>query len=318
MDYFYTNLKDDLYDVALISPANKGASTLYGVSGYASATFAKRHLDAVPNLHLKLIIGMPGQKSDLLAYLNLRSSYGERISIHYLNSPPPVHCKLYAWYDLRGPVIGFSGSANYSQYGFIAKDQINQLVVTSPSQIRDVFSVLLPNCISAENIDPASTLPPVEGATISGAVLAGEVDWISPGKKVRISFLPRNGVLPVRSGLNWGQRPEYRRDPNQAYLSLRKDVRNEGFLPPLAITFTLLTDDGKAFDCVVAQQGRKAIHSTNDNSELGKYFRARLGLPSGALIKTEDLVRYGRTDYTLEKLNEETFLLDFSSPKTDV
>jgi hypothetical protein len=126
------------------------------------------------------------------------------------------------------------------------------------------------------------------------------------------------------SGLNWGQRLQRtysqdrksftvtQREPNQAYLSLKQNSRKEGFLPPRALTFSLITDDGESFDCVVAQDGRKAIESTYNNSLLGIYFRRRLGLPLGSKIEVDDLENYGRTDYTIEKIDEETFLLDFS------
>ena len=126
-------------------------------------------------------------------------------------------------------------------------------------------------------------------------------------------FLSKNGELPLRSGLNWGQRPEHNRNPNQAYLSIRSDARREGFLPEKTFTFTLLTDDNETLDCTVAQEGRKAIHTTNDNSLLGKYFRDRLGIDSGLLVTKDDLIRYGRTDFLLKKLDDETFFLDFSS-----
>lgn len=83
-------------------------------------------------------------------------------------------------------------------------------------------------------------------------------------------------------------------------------------MPEIGYTFSLITDDGQAFDCVVAQEGRKAIHSTNDNSEIGKYIRNRIGVPLGSPVTVDDLKKYGRTDYTIEKIDEETFLLDFS------
>ena len=138
----------------------------------------------------------------------------------------------------------------------------------------------------------------------------GEIEWIENNKSVRISFLSRNGTLPSRAGLNWGQRPG--REPNQAYLPIRSDARQEGFLPEKTFTFSLLTDDNETFDCTVAQDGRKAIHSTNDNSELGKYIRKRLGVKLGSFVTKDDLLRYGRTDFLLKKLDDETFFLDLS------
>jgi len=45
---------------------------------------------------------------------------------------------------------------------------------------------------------------------------------------------------------------------------------------------------------------------------LGKYLRGRLNLAPGSPIVKEDLIRYGRTDFLLKKLDDETFFLDFS------
>ena len=152
----------------------------------------------------------------------------------------------------------------------------------------------------------------------------GEIEWELPNKRVTISFLDKKGNLPLLSGLNWGQRLSKRinkktgeiswdqREPNQAYLSLKMDSRKFGFLPEKAFTFSLITDDNQSFDCVVAQEGRKAIHSTNNNSEIGIYIRKRIGKPLGSLITVEDLEKYGRTDYTIEMIDHETFLFDFS------
>ena len=86
-------------------------------------------------------------------------------------------------------------------------------------------------------------------------------------------------------------------------------------MPERSFTFSLITDDKQSFDCVVAQDGRKAIHSTNDNSEIGRYIRQRLGVSLGNKVTVDDLEKYGRTDYTIEKINEETFLFDFSVNK---
>ena len=89
-------------------------------------------------------------------------------------------------------------------------------------------------------------------------------------------------------------------------------MKQEGFLPEKTFTFTLLTDDNETLDCTVQQDGRKASSTTNDNSLLGKYFRGRLGVESGSLVTKDDLIRYGRTDFSLRKLDDETFFLDFS------
>ena len=61
-----------------------------------------------------------------------------------------------------------------------------------------------------------------------------------------------------------------------------------------------------------AQDGGKGIHSTLNNSLLGKYFRNRLGLANGAFVTKSDLLKYGGTDVDFYKIDEETYYLDFS------
>ena len=75
----------------------------------------------------------------------------------------------------------------------------------------------------------------------------------------------------------------------------------------------VLTDDGFPFVFVVAQGKKgKALQTTQNNSLLGEYIRTRMGLPSGEFIEREHLEDYGRTDVTFTKIDEETYLMDFS------
>ena len=121
--------------------------------------------------------------------------------------------------------------------------------------------------------------------------------------------------MQVKSGLNWGQRLDdkgYQRGRNQTYLPIRKSATKVGFLPEKEFTFTMLTDSGISLDCTVQQDGRKAVTTTDNNSILGRYIRQRIGVDDGSLISVEDLERYGRTDFVLSKIDEETFLFDMS------
>lgn len=123
----------------------------------------------------------------------------------------------------------------------------------------------------------------------------------------------RNGEMPTTSGLNWGQRDG--REHNQAYLKLTPDIYNSGFFPAAPECFTVRTDDGKYMICRRAQKSKdgEAIHTPTSNSLLGEYFRNRLGLANGAYVTKEDLLRYGRTDVTFYKLDNDEYLMDFST-----
>ena len=322
-------LTNNLYDSILIEPITRGvANQLFIVSGYASATFLRRHLHQLENLavddfQINLIVGMPSKRSDHRAFLQIHDDYGDNFNGYYYNGRVPVHSKVYSWLMNEVPISGFTGSANYSQYGFFADKQINQMNEDNPVQILDFYHSLLghstymPEAVVEENV--LERIPQIEGS-----IIPGQISWIEMDRSVRISFLGTNGILPTRSGLNWGQRQERRinratgeitlvqREPNQAYLSIKKDARKEGFLPEKGFTFSMLTDDNIVMDCVVAQDGRKGVQTTDDNSLLGKYIRDRLNVPHGTFLTVEHLEEYGRTDFTLIKIDDETFLFDFS------
>lgn len=318
----------NIYSSTLIEPSVSGvANKLFIVSGYASATFARRHIVELikkgnRSFEINLIIGMPSKQNDHLAFLSLHTEFKGMFNGYYYQGKPPVHCKVYSWFNEDKPISGFAGSANYSQYGFFSEEQLNQLSIENPIEIKSLYDSLLKTSIFIPN--HKKILPKGHRIPKIASIAPGQIDWEIPEQRVTISFLDTKGKVPTTSGLNWGQRLEKRihkktgevsfvkREPNQAYLSIKKDARKIGFLPEHAYSFSVITDDGNSFDCVVAQEGRKAIETTNDNSLLGKYFRKRIGVPLSSPISVEDLEKYGRTDFTIEKIDEETFLLDFS------
>lgn len=73
---------------------------------------------------------------------------------------------------------------------------------------------------------------------------------------------------------------------------------------------TAITDDHHQLTLRVEQQNNKVITTPVRNSDLGEYFRNRLGLANGAYVTRDDLTRYGRTDVKFVKLDEETFYMD--------
>ncbi len=115
--------------------------------------------------------------------------------------------------------------------------------------------------------------------------------------------------VPDRSGLNWGQRDK--RNHDQTYLSVPAEIAKSGFFPKRGARFLLHTVDGQHFECAIAQDGDKAIHTVEDNSLFGSYFRGLLGVPSGSLVSIEHLRKYGRDSVTIYKLPQGDYLLDF-------
>jgi hypothetical protein len=324
----------DLYNEVLIHPTKRGsANELFIVSGYASATFLRKHvtdlIKAKIQCKINLIIGMPSKKSDHVAFVQLHTEFPS-VEAYYYAGKVPVHNKIYSWYYNEMPLEGFSGSANYSQQGFNEKMQGNQMCNDDAIEIKNFYLSLLHKSAYIPSVKVNQRVILSNIPHVAGSIPAGAVQWIIPDISVRISFLQPDGTLPAgASGLNWGQRlmnvydkkvhdktrkiiRRVARNPDQAYLSIKSDATKLGFLPEKNFTFTLLTDDNKSFDCKVQQDGRKAITTTYDNSEIGKYIRDRLKIPHGTRVTENHLLQYGRTDFTLVKINDETFLFDFS------
>lgn len=311
-------IKSNLYKSVLLDPASDGANELFIVSGYASATFTRRHIDDLLKVSgeskVNLIIGMPSKKSDHQAFVDLINHHPLDFFGHYYQGSPSVHSKMYSWFKDDTPNNAFSGSANYSQYGFFEKNQINQITKDDPVEIKDFYLELLESAVPILDFE-TKELPEYRPSKITGSLAPGQIEWLVEDVEVRISFLTADGKLPEKSGLNWGQRLDNlgnQREPNQAYLSIRREARKEGFLPEKGFTFSMITDDGEVFDCTVQQEGRKAVATTYDNSILGRYLRKRLKVKNGDLVTPEDLERYGRSDFTLKKMDNETFFFDFS------
>ena len=91
-------------------------------------------------------------------------------------------------------------------------------------------------------------------------------------------------------------------------------MKNARVFPERGREFTIITDDGLSFICVVAQEGNKAIETCRDNSILGRYFRQRLGIASGSTVSRADLDSYGRSSVLLYRIDEDTYYMDFSRP----
>ncbi|MGK9369422.1 restriction endonuclease PLD domain-containing protein [Melioribacter sp. Ez-97] len=325
-------ISEDLFNELLIKPVKEGCNKLYIVSGYATSAMAFHHLEEVmqisENISIELIVGMC--PSDGLALSNHRgfqqimeSDYKGRFKCSYITKMPPVHSKVYAWFTDDKPCIGFLGSANYTQTAF-SQSRKEIMAVCDASEAYEYYNSLIDYTIYCTHQDTENLvqiyndkfflhkkrvkelLPDIETQD------AGIVENITGLPFVTISFLDKNGNLPARSGLNWGQRPEEGREPNQAYIRLPSLIYNSDFFPPRKVHFTVLTDDSKILICSRAQENGKAIHTPHNNSLIGEYFRNRLGLASGAPVTKEDLLNYGRTDVTFYKIDDETYYMDFS------
>ena len=300
-------ISEGLYREVLVAPAEAGATELRIISGYASASMAHRHLreDALQQNKVKveLIYGMAGAEGvslvddSMFAQLQL----GELFSCHYRIERPALHSKVYLWMAGDSPIRAFAGSANYTQRGFLAPAQQREAMVEAdPVKALAFFQEALRGSLEIDHEDIEDHV-----ALFSPRQMGTETQDC-----VTLSLLTNSGEVAARSGLNWGQRPG--RNPNQAYLRVPTSIAQTGFFPDRATQFTVRTDDGLSFIAVTAQDNDKAIETPDGNHILGEYFRRRLGVPLGGFVTRQHLEQYGRTDVEFCKLDDETFLMDFS------
>ena len=308
-------ISSDLRHSILIQPAAEGANKLYIVSGYASPSMVSWQYDTLKNMGIEsisinLIIGMTAAEGITVpnhkGFIELANAI-DGFNCQYLYQNMPVHSKLYVWEKNGEPYKAFVGSANYTQRAF-GKSQREIMSECDPREALDYFYEIDRDtiyCTESEVDDFIVIINPIQELKKDDS------------NKLTLSLLMNNGKGDIgkKSSLNWGQRGK--REPNQAYIPYPSAKRKKGFFPvkgndASAPHFTVVTDDMKSLVLRVEQQGNKAITTPEKNSKLGEYFRYRLGLPNGAFVTKEDLIRYGRTDVDFYKIDDEQYYMDFS------
>ncbi|MEY3787977.1 MAG: hypothetical protein RLZ75_2184 [Pseudomonadota bacterium] len=318
-------IRTDLFNKVLLEPAKLDVNHLYVVSGYASSAMVFHHAEHLKkinaNIFVHLIIGMVG-KDGLSpdyhrAFKKLASNdLLDRFECKYLTGSPAVHSKTYAWTKDVNPIAGFIGSANYSQQAFVGNKQREIITTCNSNDAYEYYNSLISDTICCTHLDAENVIKMGSRASYNPVdkfdLPTTTQQYSNNPQHIRCSLINRSGIVSERSGLNWGQRPEEKREPNQAYIPLKSEVYNTTFFPPIATHFTINTDDGQIIICTRAQQNGKAIHTPHNNSLIGEYFRNRLGVALGELVTMKHLLDYGRTDIDFYKIDDENYYMDFS------
>ncbi len=326
-------LTNDLFNTVLIEPAKRDADKLYIVSGYASASMVSRHLthlstNKLNKVKIELIVGMTAIdgvfKRDHEGFQQFTRDYDGRFECYYVVHGNPVHTKTYAWCNGEDLKVAFTGSANYSQAAF-GYSRREALVRHDAQDSREYYDLIRQDAISC--IDH-SVKDRIQIHTGRRSVIdidediedTENVPSLNSLPHIRLEFLNNIGELKTqrpgemqRSWLNWGQRPEAGREPNQAYLGIPASIGRSDFFPPRGEHFTVQTDDGKFLILARVQDDAKSLQTPSNNSWLGIYFRRRLGIAEGEYVPAEAFHRYGRSHIDFYKIDEENYYMDFSS-----
>ncbi|MDR0908706.1 MAG: NgoFVII family restriction endonuclease [Spirochaetaceae bacterium] len=316
----------DLYNEVLIKPCMEGANILKIISGYATSSMAFDHLEELHkhklDVQIKLHIGMC--PSDGLSFSNHNGfqsivnsdeeAFRNRFLCSYIYKVPPIHSKLYVWYRGDDFYKAFIGSANYTQNAFFYQREV--LAEIHDTNIDDYLDTIETDSIFC-NLHEAESLITIHNDSnyykrhLHEDYQAEASDTYTEIEHVLVPlYSTKTGDIQNRGGLNWGQRPG--REKNQAYIQLPKAVYTSDFFPPAPQSFNVVTDDDKSFLCRRAEKTEEGstLHTPQNNSFLGEYFRNRLGLANGAFVTKQDLERYGRTDVEFYKIGDE-YYMDF-------
>ena len=311
-------LSDDLFKQVLVDPAlSPGVDRLRIVSGFATVGMAFKHTVTLSELgrpfSVDLIIGMTKQ-SGIVAdqhhefrQLSEEEPNGVGFNCRYVVEGGPVHAKTYCWFSGKKPVIAFSGSANYTLTGF-GKSQIETMASVDPAIASRFYETVFDATADCLDKDIAEKVTLTEYRRFDQA--EGDHALEPEGEKIHLSLLDaKTGDTPARSGINWGQRNT--RNSDEAYIHIPAPIQKTDFFPERSVPFTMLTDDGVSFIMVRAQDKGKGLETKESNALLGRYLRDRMGVPSGEYVTRQHLDEYGRSDVSITKIDDETYLLDF-------
>ena len=298
---------------------------LFILSGFASPSFSYQVLeDYCFDTSVNLVIGMGAQtgmlRSEHDAFIELQSKFSNRFKCKYYLGKPFIHSKIYVWQDGGNPLSGFAGSANFTWGGF--RDNQEILIAADPNRLKPIYENALSKSIScADSKAPAKIKFLEKRDVVQENQAIHEVEKkktfeeAKQHKMIKLSLLASHGETHNKGGLNWGHRG--RKNIDEAYIPIPVSVDrgNPGFLPPQGDRFQLITDDNEYLWCKRGGTNGKNLSTPDDNSQMGRYFRKRMGMPSGKFILKEDLEKYGRTSISMSKIDGDTFFMDFS-PKS--
>lgn len=323
-------ITNDLIKTLFLNPIKSGADTLYIVSGYATPNMASWLFKYTSNMHpinVKLFFGracegisMPIHESFIELSNNPFSKSYRSFSCQYIYQNASINANLFLWFKEDKPFVAFAGSANFIQRSF-SKNQREIMIECDPYEAADYFEQIEGDSIFCYNSEVEEYIPIFSFHDMLDRFNSPE---ILEENMVKLSLLnSRTGETHTSSGLNWGHRlnsytkkngniSQRHRNPNETYIPLPKNIAASGFFPLGKQHFTVVTDDRKQLTLRVEQQGDKAITTPKSNALLGEYFRNRLELPNGAFITRTDLERYGRTDVTFIKVDDEQYFMNFA------
>lgn len=330
----------DLENIILHSDIAQKSNKLFVISGYVGAEIINTLRSFPESCQFEVIYGMYGSEniSEPL-HKKLVELHNEIPNVNIRYSTVPIHSKIYCWLTDNEVSGGYIGSANFTING-LRKDYKETLCDIRNENISDYqtyFQYVRDHSIPCNDIRVKLKRSKHHIKKIG----TKEQPYLSEGI-CRMTLLDKNGLVPQKSGLNWGCSKGHVAI-GDAYIKISSDYIRQfpNLFPQKKYTFgnhnldskgkpnrendevELIWDDGTSMIGLMEGQIQidgviypKQLSTSPNKSILGKYLRHRIGnLPWNYIIKKQDLLKYGRTSIDISKIGDGIYYLDFSVNK---
>lgn len=332
----------DLENIVLYSDIAKNSNKLFVISGYVGAEIIKTLSSFPSNIQFEVIYGMYGCDNisePLHKKLVELDKKLPNVSISY--STVPIHPKIYCWFVNDKVSGGLIGSANFTINGLRKdyKETLCDIQESNYDEYQKYFKYVREHSIPC-NEGKISFKKSRHHMEKNGTK---NQPYLSEGI-CRMSLLTENGLVPQKSGLNWGCSKGHV-SPGDAYIKISTDYIRKfpGIFPQKKYVsgipnldskgkpnrendeVELIWDDGTSMVGLMEGQIQidgviypKQLSTSPSKNILGKYLRKRLGnLSDDYVIEKKDLIKYGRTNIDISKIGDGIYYLDFSVKKKD-
>lgn len=332
---------DNLYEIVFHRHEMFPCDELVVISGYVGFKPVQR-VEELP-MKTTVVYGMYGSEGIHKSLRKVLIEEDKRISnLKILCSTMPVHSKIYMWLNKGEVVHSLIGSANFSMNGLDTpyKETLAETTYDTFKPLKLYRDIVFGNSIPCA--ETVITLTPLQRKKAK--------KWIDYDPEVcRLPlYIMEKGIfkIPSQSGLNWGMAKILSGSHvniNDAYIPIPADYASHypRMFPvkrtaPVNFesvyrqdhrhndTIEVIWDDGTEMVMLLegTRNGRdengnpvmypKQIASSPSKAVLGKYLRARLGVPEGKPITLVDLDRYGRRNISISLQGEGIYYFDFS------
>ena len=260
-------------------------------------------------------------------------------NVEILYSTIPVHSKIYFWGQGKRITSALIGSANFSVSGLRNdyKEVLSDVDERSFNDFETYYDFVRERCIPCTynkiKVRKVSRVP--RTSVIQQPLLARGI--------CRVSFLDHNGLVPQKSGLNWGcsgghvtEGDAYIRItmdyvrlfpkmfPPKKYIDGVENINSTGRKNRENDEVELIWDDGtimvgllegQSYNKIDGMIYPKQLSSSPQKSIMGTYLRRRIGVSMNHVITKTDLRRYGRSHIDISLIGEGIYYMDFSVNK---